>query len=133
MNREFICRKISSALLVFECCLVLLISNAELPKLVCRPTQPIQKLKSANPSAQCYLQGFNSQLQLLFKYSHPNTNRISVQNRSDNKIEFLYRLPSLHTWVVQPWLQVLLGQLIDGRDRCDYWGCKTKVSSRWCL
>lgn len=105
----------------------------ELLKLVCRPTQPIQKLKSANPSAQYYLQGFNSQPQLLLKFSLQNTNRISVQNRSGNKTEFLYRLSSLHTWVAQPWLQVLLRQLLDGWDTCDYQGCKSKVSSRWYL
>lgn len=133
MNREFISRIISSALPVFECCLVQMISNVELPKLICSPTQPIQKLQSANPSAQYCFQGFNSQPQLLFKYSPQNRNRIPVQNRSDNKTGFLYRLPSLHTWAVQPWLRVLLCQLMDGWDTCDCWGCKTKASSRWYL
>lgn len=133
MNREFISRIISSALPVFEHCLVLLISYVELPKLVCRPTQPIQKLKSANPSAQYCFQGSNSQPQLLFKYSSQNTNSISVENRSNNKTEFPYRLTSLHTWVMQPWLRVLPCQPMDGLHTCDYSGHKSKASSRWYL
>lgn len=131
MNREFISQIISSALPVFEHCLVLMASNAELPKLVCRPTQPTQKLKSTNPLAQDCFQGFNSQPQLLFKNSPQNTNRIPVQNRSSNKTEFPYCLSSLHTWALHPWPQVLLWQLMEGEDRSRQ-GCKTKVSSRWC-
>lgn len=108
-----------------------MISNVELPKFVCRPTQPIQKLKSANSSAQDCFQGFNSQPQLLFKYSPQNTVRISVQNRSSNKTEFPYCLSAFHTWAVQPWPQVLLCHLTHRQNR-SRWGCKPKVSSRWC-
>lgn len=133
MNRDSISRIISSALPGFAHCLVLLISYVELPKFVCRPTQPIQKLKSVNPSAQNCFQGFNSQPQLLFKYLPQNTNRISVENRRNNNTEFPYRFASLHTWVLQPWLQVLLGHLMQGQSRTHYSGCKSKVSSRWYL